>query len=189
VSLPTLTDLRAGTNITTSADDDELQDHLDAAIDVVTGIVGPIDSPTSVTETHYNVASDVLVLKRMPVGSLVSVSSRYGAVTTPLLLSDYELDADTGLVRLAAGTRFCGTYRVTYTSGRDDLPAAIRLAVLIIAEHLFETQRRPGFTTDAPAGFGGADGIPDATNPSGTGYAIPSRAQELLQPYMRPVIA
>jgi hypothetical protein len=45
VSLPTLTDLRAQTNITSTADDDELQDHLDAAVDVVTGIVGPIDSP------------------------------------------------------------------------------------------------------------------------------------------------
>lgn len=189
MSLPTLTDLRAQTNITSTADDDELQEHLDAAVDVVTGIVGPIDVPTSVTETHYNVQSDVLVLRRMPVGSLVSVSSRYGAVTTPLLLSDYELDPATGLVRLATVGRFYGTYTVTYTSGRDDLPAAIRLAVLIIAEHLFETQRRPGFTTDAPAGFGGADGIPDATNPVGTGYAIPSRAQDLLQPYMMPRIA
>ena len=141
------------------------------------------------TETHYNVLSDVLVLKRMPVGSLVSVSSRYAAVTTPLTLSDYELDPETGLLRTALGTPFYGTYTVTYTSGRDDLPAAIRLAVLVIAEHLFETQRRPGFTTDAPAGFGGADGIPDATNSTPMGFAIPSRAQELLAPYMIPRIA
>jgi hypothetical protein len=80
----------------------------------------------------------------------VSVSSRYGAVTTPLTLGDYELDPDTGLVRVAGGDRFCGTYTVTYTAGRPTLPAAIRLAVLVIAEHLWETQRRPGFTSDAP---------------------------------------
>ena len=181
MSLPTLTDLRAQTNITTSADDEELQDHLDAAVDVVSGIVGPIDSPASVTETHYNASSDVLVLRRMPVGSLVSVSSRYGAVTTPLLLSDYELDADTGLVRLAAGTRFCGTYTVTYTSGRVDLPAAIRLAVLIIAEHLWSTQRGA-----APVGPLATD---DTFATPGAGYAIPNRALELLAPYRRPAVA
>jgi hypothetical protein len=141
-----------------------------------------------VTETHYNVCSDVLVLRGCRWGRWCGVVP-LRRVTTPLTLSDYELDPDTGLVRRRLGTRFYGTYTVTYTSGRADLPAAIRLAVLIIAEHLFETQRRPGFTHRRPAGFGGADGIPDATNPVGTGYAIPSRAQELLQPYMMPRIA
>lgn len=181
MSLPTLTDLRAQTNITSTADDDELQDMLDAAIDVVTGIVGPIDSPAQVTETHYNVQSDVLVLRRMPVGSLVSVSSRYGAVTTPLTLSDYDLDPETGLLRTALGSPFCGTYTVTYTSGRDDLPAAIRLAVLVIAEHLWETQRG-----SAPVGpLAGDDMFPTP----GLGFAIPNRALELLAPYRRPAVA
>ena len=181
MSLPTLTDLRAQTNITSTADDDELQDMLDAAVDVVTGIVGPIDTPASVTETHYNVQSDVLVLKRMPVGSLVSVASRYGAVTTPLTLTDYELDPDTGLLRTVAGARFYGTYTVTYTSGRADLPAAIRLAVLVIAEHLWETQRGA-----APVGPLADD---DTFATPGLGYAIPNRALELLAPYRRPAVA
>jgi hypothetical protein len=117
----------------------------------------------------------------MPVGSLVSVASRYGAVTTPLTLSDYELDADTGLLRLASGGRFYGTYTVTYTSGRDDLPAAIRLAVLVIAEHLWETQRGA-----APVGPLSAD---DTFATPGLGYAIPNRALELLAPYRRPAVA
>lgn len=189
MSLPTLADLKAHTDKVSSADDDELQEMLDAAVEVVEGIVGPIDEPASVTETHYNVSSDVLILKRMPVGELLSVSSRYGATTTALTLGDYELDAATGLVRSASGCWFNGTYTVSYTSGRDALPASIRLAVLIIAAHLWETQRRPGFSSDAPAGFGGADGIPDATNVTPMGFAIPSRAQELLAPYTRPAIA
>jgi hypothetical protein len=181
VSLPTLTDLRAQTNIASTADDGELQDTLDAAIDVVAGIVGPLDTPAVVTETHYNVSSDVLVLRRMPAGSLTAVSYRYGAVTTALTLSDYELDAETGLVRLASGLRFYGTYTVSYTAGRDDLPAAIRLACLIVAEHLWETQRGA-----APVGPFAAD---DSFSTPGLGYAIPNRARELLAPYVRPAVA
>jgi hypothetical protein len=88
------------------------------------------------------VSSDVLVLKRMPVGRWCRCRPATAPCTTPLLLSDYELDADTGLVRTGVGRLVpYGTYTVTYTSGRADLPAAIRLAVLIIAEHLWETQR------------------------------------------------
>jgi hypothetical protein len=52
VSLPTLTDLKAHLNLDTTADDGELADMLDAAVDVVEGIVGPITSKT-VTETHH----------------------------------------------------------------------------------------------------------------------------------------
>jgi hypothetical protein len=189
VSLPTLTDLRAHSNKVSTADDEELQEVLDAAVEVVAGIVGPIDSPTAVTETHYNVCSDVLILKRMPVGSLLSVSLRYGPMTTVLTPGTYELDTATGLVRAVCGAGFYGaytagfygTYTVTYTSGRDDLPAAIRLACLIIADHLWETQRGA-----APVGPLGTD---DTFATPGSGYAIPNRARELLAPYVRPAVA
>lgn len=188
MSLPTLTDLKIHTGITSAKDDDELVEMLDAAIDVVEGIVGPI-SGGSVTEVHRGVNSDALVLRRMPTVALSSISARYGATTSPLAAADYELDADTGLLRSVSGYRFVGDYTVTYTAGRDVLPAAIRLAVLIIAAHLWETQRVPGAGPARAPGFGGADGIPDMGGSGGMGFAIPNRAQELLQPYMRPVIA
>ena len=188
MSLPTVDDLRRHANMTSTADDAELQDHLDAAVEIVEGLIGPIDAPATVTETHYNTSSDVLVLKRMPVGALVSVSSRVGASTTALTLADYELDAASGLLRVASGARFYGSYTVSYTSGRDALPASIHLAVLIIAAHLWETQRMPGMGDSVQPGFGGADGVPDAGS-LGRGYAIPNRAQELLRPYMLPSVA
>lgn len=188
MSLPTLDDLRRHNNQTSTADDLELQNHLDAAVEVVEGLIGPIGSPAAVTETHYNVSGDVLVLRRMPVGALVSVSSRVGATTTALTLADYELDAATGLVRVASGARFGGSYAVTYTTGRAVLPASVHLAVLIVAEHLWQTQRMPGMEQTMP-GFGGADGIPDAGSSVPRGFAIPNRAQELLAPFMMPVIA
>jgi hypothetical protein len=188
VSLPTLPDLKEHNNQLSAADDDELQNHLDAAVEVVEGLIGPVAEDT-VTETHYGLNSSVLVLKQMPVGALTAVSSRAGSTTTALTLSDYELDPATGLVRLANGSWFYGNFTVTYTTGRADVPASIRLAILIVAEHLWETQRMPGQSRDsAPAGFGGLDGIPDASS-SGRGFLIPNRAEELLRPYMWPVIA
>src|SRR5690348_7925244 len=100
---------------------------LDAAIEVVEGIVGPIGDPTPVTETHYEVSSPVLVLRRTPTDTLTAVSTRYGATTTALLLADYELETATGIVRRVDGGRFYGTYTVTYMAGLDVLPAAIYL--------------------------------------------------------------
>ena len=184
MSLPTVTDLKAHLNLTTSTHDDELVDILDAAIEVVEGIVGPIGSPAVVTETHYGVSSGVLVLRQMPVAALVSVSSRWGATTTALTLADYELDPATGLVRVASGGGFSGTYVVSYTTGLAALPAAIRLAVLELARHLWGSQRGGGSVRPAFPG----EGDPDLASPS-AGYLIPNRVRELLEPYMRPVIA
>ena len=189
MSLPTVTDLKLHINVTSADDDGELADMLDAAVDVVEGIIGPLTA-RSVTETHRNVSSDVLVLRRMPAAELVSVSSRYGSVLTALTLEDFDLDADTGLLRRADGGWMVGSFTVSYSVGRPTVPAAVRLAILVIAGHLFETQRMPGFQSadSLPAGFGGLDGVPDARLP-GLGYAIPNRAQELLTPYIRTAIA
>jgi hypothetical protein len=181
VSLPTLTDLKAEANIPNTGSDDELQTKLDQAIKVVEGLVGPIDDPVSVTETHYSVSSDVLVLKRMPVVALSAVSARSGSATTALPLADYELDVDTGLVRSVAGGWFRGTYTVTYTAGYDDLPADLAGAVVLIAAHLWGTQRGPAPTSPLAN---------DDTFPTpGLGFAIPNRAQELLSSYIRHGVA
>jgi uncharacterized phiE125 gp8 family phage protein len=190
VAVPNLTDLKAHLNITVDTDDAELQETLDAALELVADLVGPIAEGV-VTETHYGMNSGALVLRRMPVAELTAVSSRSGATTTALTLDDYELDAATGLVRRVDGGRFYGSFVVTYSTGRESVPASLRLAVLIVAAHLWETQRMPGFQSgdSLPAGFGGLDGVPDQTMP-GRGFAIPNRAQELLRPYLLgPVIA
>ena len=190
MSLPALADLKAHLNLPTAggADDAELAEMLDAAVNVVEGIIGPITA-ASVTETHRGVRSDVIVLRRTPVVDLVSVSSRYGSSLTAESLGDFELDAESGLLRRADGYGFAGSFTVTYSVGRPSVPADIRLAILIIAAHLFETQRMPGLSAaSAPAGFGGADGIPD-TGDAGRGFAIPRRAEELLHRYTPTVIA
>jgi hypothetical protein len=182
VSLPTLADLKVESNIPNTGSDDELQTKLDQAVALVTGLIGPVDSPLPVTETHYNVSSDVLVLRKMPVASLTAVSSRYGATTTALVLGDYELDAETGVVRRADGGRFSGTYTVTYAAGYDDLPPDVSGAIVLIAAHLWGTQLRPELALQDP------NALTDTAS-FGRGYAIPNRAQELLAPYIRPAVA
>jgi hypothetical protein len=123
----------------------------------------------------------VLVLRRMPVADLLSIGYRSGATTSDLLLTDYELDADTGIVRLASGGWFAGSYRVTYSVGRPTVPAAVRLGILIVAGHLWETQRGA-----APVGPLATD---DTFATPGAGFAVPNRAVELLAPYRQPSIA
>jgi hypothetical protein len=157
---PSLDDLKAHLNITDSDNDDELLGMLDAATDVTESIVGPLAGGT-VTETHYGLSSDVLVLRQVPVAALVSVSGRLWP------------DGALGTLRLVSGYRFAGDVTVTYTTGRE-APAAVRLAVLIIAAHLWETQRG-----SAPVGPLSTD---DGTV-SGLGFAIPNRARELLAPF------
>ena len=173
MALPTVADLKQHINIPAdvTTDDDELGDVLDAAIELAESIVGPLTSGT-VTEIHRGVSSDVLVLQQMPVGELVAVSSRVGATTTALTLGDYELDTETGMVRVAAGTRFAGTYVVEYTAGADTPSASQKLGILIIASHLWQTQRVPGVNRF---------GTPDEPTAS-PGFAIPNRAVELLAP-------
>ncbi len=178
MSLPTLSDLKAHLNSTTTTDDGELSDMLDAAVDVVEGIIGPVTART-VTETHRDVRGDVLVLRRMPVAGLVSIGSRSGGSVSPLPVEDFELDADAGLLRRADGYGFAGSYTVSYSSGRPMVPPAVKLAVLIVAAHLWETQRG-----NTPAGPVAAEVDAGFAAPT-AGYAIPNRAKDLLAPFTR----
>lgn len=173
---PNLADLKAHLNISSSTNDDELADILDAAIELVENIVGPLEAD-GVTEIHSRVSSDVLVLRSMPAADLTSISFRAGLSTTPLTLSDFELDSTAGIVRVVTGSGFYGDYVVEYTAGFDTLPASVRLATLIIAAHLWETQR--GMSPSALA----LQPDVDQAVPQGVGYAIPSRAEALLEPY------
>jgi hypothetical protein len=178
MSLPTLDDLKTHANITGTQDDAELLDHLYAAIDVVESIVGPLRDG-EVTETHRGVNTDVLILRSTPVGTLVDVSTRLypGYDMSAGTLVDYELDTASGLLRLASGGYFRGDVRVTYRTGRDYLPASVRLAILIIGKSLWETQRGA-----QPLPLQGSD---EGTVNTSYAPAIPARAATLLEPYAR----
>lgn len=176
--LASLVDLKQHLNITSTSDDEELQLILDAAERVVTSIAGSWSADT-VTES-VPVVGGTAILSRRPTGPVTSGGVPIGGT----------VDGPAGLVTGLGGLYGSASrITVTYSVGDDGVPADVYLATLIVAAQLFETQRRPGFSSDAPAGFGGADGIPDATSTTPMGFAVPSRAQELLAQYTRPSVA
>ena len=178
--MPTLDEFKRHINVTARGDDIELQATLDAAIGVVEGIVGPL-TVQSITETHYGVASAYLVMRKPRVVAVTDVTAQspswYGDI--PYVAADYQLDSELGVLRLLNGRRFRGDVTVAYTAGFDAEPAAVRLATLIVAAHLWETQR--GAAPLPMAGGGEAPVIP------GLGYALPNRARDLLVSYAVPV--
>ncbi len=70
-----------------------------------------------------------------------------------------------------------GPVVATYIAGRATVPGAVRMAALIIAGHLWETQKANAPTPGMQDGF-------DAQPTLGMGYAIPNRAADLLSPYL-----
>lgn len=176
--LPTVEDLKERLNVTSTTHDDELQDMLDAAAELVALHVGPLDS-TSVTETHYGASGKhPLVLGRAPVLEVTSLTNVNGSTWTA---DDYTFEGASGLLRLAyAGgyARWSGDVTVTYTVGRESLPGPIREAVLIVAADMWSTQRG-----NAPSALPVADDLGLPASPNAL-PAIPPRAFSLLQPYL-----
>lgn len=166
VSLPEVKDFA---NITTSTSDDEIDLIREAAQDVVEGIVGPV-LWRNVTET-VTVIGGIVVLTHRPVISFTSLTTADGSPVTYTAAS-----ATAGVLsRIRIGG--IRDLTATYVAGRTTVPAAIRVATLIIAAHLWQTQLGSAPTTQLQDNF--------AAEPTvGVGYAIPNRAVDLLAPYL-----
>lgn len=177
MSAVSLADVKTHLNMTTTANDTELQRFIDVAETAIGHWVGPL-TPTAVTE-KLNGGGTSLVL-RYPAVSLTSIAYADGTAST---LSDYDLDTATGIVYWNFGTagRFPGSSRnvtVTYQAGFTSLPADLVHAVKELVRHLWETQRpnKPGRTS-------GDEFVPGSLD------TYPPRVQGLLAPYRTPVVA
>jgi hypothetical protein len=138
VAVLTAADVRPRLNKTSTADDDEIQDLIDAAVAEFTELVGPL-VPTTYTERH---SGPVAFLRRRPVVAVVSVAAVGGSAVS---LTDDALDAETGLLTLGGS----GTYTITYTAGYGSLPGNIREAIIAdVAGYFARTQRGGGFPGD-----------------------------------------
>lgn len=112
----------------------------------------------------------VLVLPAVRLGEVTEILDPSGTVVP---LAEVTVDAEAGLVTVPAG--YAGSWTVTVAAD-DTVPADLRLAVLMIAAHLYESQR---ITQPGRAGFGGGE-VPPGASP---GYAVPNRAATLMAPY------
>ena len=170
--------------------DAELQIYVDAADRVVEDLVGPVNQ-TDFDEWYDGGFGDI-VLRHWPVISLNSVTEYSGATPTTLAVaatpdvvtsSSYVFDQSAailyrrstwGNVAFASGT---SNVRVQYTAGRDPVPANIKLAALEFIRHNYQLSQQGGSPT-----YGGA-GEEGPFVPSG--FAIPARVYDLLQPDLR----
>lgn len=164
----TLGDLKTHLDITETANDGELTLMLEAAEDVVGSLIGARFPGASVSERVSSVGGTVILSGR-PVDDVVLNG---GAVT------GFFVNRAAGLLHDVPCTSEPLT--ATYTTGGGGIPASVTLATVIVAGHLWETQR--GNTGGGPiaaesdAGFGLTPGA---------GFAIPNRAKELLAPFAR----
>lgn len=168
-----------------SASVNELQGFIDAATEFVEYQTGPIIPRPYTNEVHSG-GGPVIVLDHPPVLTVDSVTEFLGP--TSFVLTDAELGGTSGLYaysldnpdegvicrRTIGGlvTRFASGYRnvlVSYTAGRNKVPADVRMAVLEDIRGLFtQTQY-----SNRAGSFGAGSEMPDSwaassSNPVGT---------------------
>lgn len=169
-----LADARTQLNMgpTETSDDDELRIFIAAATRAVERELGRTVVRRTYTDRFYlSGAVAQLLMRHVPLLALVSVVSADGLTTWDT--AALQPDTDTGYVTVVSGPALTGVVDVTYKAGLAVIPEDYRLAGLIILQHLWETQRgKMGVRL-------GGDG--EMLTP-GRGYAIPHRAQELLDP-------
>lgn len=179
----TLDQLKAHLNLSpnTSESDTELLLHLEAATEAVETRVGPLVAREFTEQVQGR--NNTITVSKTP---LLSVTSLIEAATG-LAWGQVTFNVDpSGVITGALGRRLPrGTYTVTYTAGRHtdafELPRRFQLAVLYVAEHLWEMQRG---NAARPAMFGvAAQGPAGSASEAGfiyRGFALPRRALELL---------
>lgn len=181
MALVTLAEAKAQLDIDSAAHDTELQVYIDALPAAIERHVGPVENRT-VTETVDGRGSSIAVTQ-VPVVSLTSLTPILtGGIA--LAAGDVVLDGDAGVIRRVDGSTFHGgPWTAVYTAGRGTVPPTIKLAALILLQHLWRTQYG---SSRGLSGIGGGDDISVNEPIPGWGYAIPNRVLQLLEPYKVP---
>lgn len=158
-----------------TANDTELTSHLAAATNALEGLVGPM-LPRQVTQRR-TAANGTITLPVRPVLSVESVAGVPLSGTVDAATADLEASA-AGVVRTVSTTLPNGRYDVTWTAGRDPVGEHLKLAVLIVAAHLWETQRNRG-ARRAMLGDENPNPYQDSQLVM-RGFSLPRRALELV---------
>jgi hypothetical protein len=158
-----------------TTDDEEIRDWLAAVTRVVEGKVG-ICTPRIVTDKlDSSYSARVIVLRHTPVISIISIVPAYvfggGRSYTA---AETAVTEDGQLTNLNGWQFLGGPWTITYLAGRTIIPPNITQAAKIILGHIWQTQRGAG----TPAYLGGDD----VTSGTESGFSVPNRALELLEP-------
>lgn len=179
MALVTLDEAKRQLDLTTASEDVELQVYIAALPEVIEGIVGVVE-PREITDTISGGGPSLMVL-HPPLLSVTSLTGPAGApVTYPP--STLTVNGPAGVISRTEGGCFpAGTYTVTYQAGRTAVPPTVKLAALILLQHLWRTQYG---ATRVPSG--GSDDWSVTEPIPGFGYAVPNRVLQLLEPYKQP---
>lgn len=164
----------------------ELQEALDAAIEYVSWRVkrDPASLDGAARDFRVYPSGRNLVLSATHLRAVESVTDPSGTVlVSGTDVTDVDLEA--GILQLRrVSPRHAGRGFVVRASTADGT-ASLRQAVKIIASHLYETQRGRADGVRAAIFGGTSDGDPTpASGAAGRrGFAIPSRAAQLLEPF------
>lgn len=169
-----LDDLRAELNVPAgvTVNDDELQLYIAATTPVVEEIVGRVLQET-LSETFDGGKAAVLLSERAASVTTVTVN---GVVTT-----NYVANLASGIVyagTTSAPTTFTPGRQnvvITYLVGATTIPPNVVLAARIIAAHQYQVGQQGRTGRGRPI---------DETRIIGSGYAVPTRALQLLVPSM-----
>ncbi|MFI7137196.1 head-tail connector protein [Streptomyces massasporeus] len=179
MALVTLEEAKRQLNITTAQHDAELQVYVDALASVIEGYVGVVEQ-REFTDVLTGGGPSLAVLHP----PLLFVTTLSGPAIAPVSYpaNTLSLNGPAGIIgRLNGGCFPAGTYTVTYTAGRAAVPPTVKLAALILLQHLWRTQYG---ASRVPVG--GADDW-SVTDPiPGFGYAVPNRVLQLLEPFKLP---
>jgi len=167
-----LSDAKAHLNITATTHDAELRRVLDVATDLCENYAGRALRRRTFTETHDG-GSPTLLLRWTPVISVTTVTDDGTAVTDYLLEPESGVlwRDDDGLLTWAGSRR---GVTVAYVAGYASPPADVQQAVLETLRHLWTTQRGT---------MSGRNPLAGDEYANGTGWSLPRRVTELLEPY------
>jgi hypothetical protein len=166
VYVVSMEELKTQLRRTDDADDLALRSCLASATRYVEHRVGGPVSVQSFTERHY-VTGFTLIPRRRPLVSVTSITPDFGTALDP---GAYTADTDANQIVFYYGI-WPTWHTVVYRAGRAQPTENIKLAGLIVAQHLWETQN----------GFAGRRNTDDFIQ-TGLGFAVPRRAEQLLAP-------
>jgi len=182
--LTTLAIAKAELGITSTSEDDLIEARITRSSKLIADFCNRVFALQSVVETFHipfggmRPCEQPLPLARYPVVNLETVEAEGSEVAS----SDYEFDADTGLLWRANGRNWCGKVVVTYSGGYDlpsDSPAALERACL----ELIRDMRLQRDSSIREVEYEGRRVV--FASSSQTDQQLPLSIQSLIEPYRR----